>query len=82
MGIWVHHILQKVIGIVIVLGISRFDIKLPHSSYESFGAVKHVFVDGKAIEGEFIFGVPVLVNNLHLLYYRGFTAFSGTWLSP
>ena len=78
MGIWIHDILQQVIGIVIVLGIPRFDFKLPHSSYESFGAIKHVFVDGKTIEREFIFGVTILVNNLHLLYYCGFTAFSGT----
>ena len=80
MGIRIHHVFQEVIGIVIVSGISWFDLKLPHCSYESFGAVQHIFVDGETIEGEFIFCVTILMNNLHLLYYRGFAAFSGTCL--
>lgn len=65
---------------VIVPGVPRFDIKLPHSSYESFGTVQHVLVDGKAVEGKLIFGVTILVDNLHLLDYRGFTAFARTYL--
>ena len=79
MGIRIHHIFQQVVAVVIIPGIPRFNLKLLHGSYKSFGAVKYVFVDGKTIEGEFIFGVTILVDNLHLLYYCGFTAFSGTY---
>lgn len=66
----------------IVPGIPGFDFKLPHSSYESFGTVQHILVDGKAVEGKLIFGVAILVDNLHLFNNCGLSAFARTYLQP
>ncbi len=54
------------------------DIELPHGSDKSFDAVQYVFVDGEAVEPEFLRGVAILMDNLHLLHDRGFAAFSGS----
>ncbi len=54
------------------------DIELTHGSDESFDAVKYIFVDGKAVEAEFLRGVAVLMDNFHLLHDCRFAAFSGT----
>lgn len=44
------------------------DIELPHSSYKSLDAVKHIFVDSEAVEAEFLVGIAVLMDDFHLLY--------------
>ena len=68
MRVRVYLIFQQVFGIFIVFGVVRLDLELPHSPYKGFGAVEHIFVDGKAVEGEFVSGVAVLMNDFHLLY--------------
>lgn len=78
MRIRVHDVFQKEFRIIIVLRIDRADIKLGHGSNESLDAIEYIFVDGEAVEPEFLWGVAVLMDNFHLLHDCRLAAFSGT----
>ena len=78
MRIRVHRVFQKILCVDVVLWINRGNVELSHSSYDSLDAIQNVFVDGQAVEAKLLWCIAVLVDDLHLLDDRRFTAFSGT----
>ncbi len=75
--IWVNLVFQEVVRVIVVLGVAGVYLKLSHCSYEGFSAVENVLVDGEAVEGQFVFGVSILMDDFHLLYDRRLATFSG-----
>lgn len=78
MRIGIDLIVEQVLAAITILIIHRFNVELPHGSYQGFGTIQNVFVDGQSIQGQLIFRITVLMDDFHLLDNGGLAALSGT----
>ena len=74
MWVGVDLIFQQVISSLGVFRIHWLYFELSHGCDECFGAINDVFVDGEAVEGQFVLGVAILMDDFHLFYNRRLAA--------
>lgn len=67
MGIRIDLIVQQVVAIFTIVMIRRVNVELPHGSYQGFGTVQDIFVDGQSIQRQLVSRITVLMDDFHLL---------------
>lgn len=70
MRVWVDLVVQEIVAVVSIVWVPRFYIELSHCSYQGLGAIQDVLVYRQPVQGQLIFCVPVLVDDLHLFHDR------------
>lgn len=80
LGIRIYAVVgQKVTIFLVPFGLG-LDVELPHCADERFRAVYYILEYCKAIHGQFVDRVAILMYNLHLLHYRRLAGLAGACL--
>lgn len=77
-GICADVVVLEVLHVVSDLRGGGLDVELVHGADQPLGALEEVFVDGDAVHGQFLDGVSILVDDLHLFHDCRLAALSGS----